>query len=84
MNLVHIRDRVESLPKHYHKDVARILLENGVVCDENKNGLFINLSTVSQDVLEKVARFITYIDLQQQTITTGESERQVIKTQFFH
>ena len=45
MNVTHLRDRVEALPKQYHKDVARILLDNKIAFDENKNGLFINLST---------------------------------------
>ena len=84
MNVTHLRDRVEALPKQYHKDVARILFDSNIAFDENKNGLFINLSTVPQEVLEKMARFVTYIDLQQQTLSTGETERQEIKTQFFH
>jgi hypothetical protein len=83
MNVVHLRDRVESLPKNYHKDIARILLEHNTTYDENKNGMFINLSTVSQDVLEKIARFVSYVDLQQETIMTGETERKDLQTQFF-
>lgn len=84
MNVTHLRDRIEALPKIHHKDVARILLENNITYDENKNGMFVNLSTVPQDILEKVARFISYIDLQQETIDTGETERKDIKIQFFH
>jgi hypothetical protein len=83
MNVTHLRDRIEALPKIHHKEVARILLESNFSFDENKNGMFINLSTVSQDVLEKIARFISYIDLQQETISTGESERKDLKDQFF-
>ena len=83
MNIVHLRDRIEALPKLHHKDVARILLENNLTFDENKNGLFINLSTVSQEVLEKIAHFISYVDLQQKTIDTGETERKDIKVQYF-
>ena len=83
MNVTYLRDRVESLPKVHHKEVARILLDNNTTYDENKNGMFINLSTVPQEVLEKVARFVTYVDLQQETIATGESERKDIETQYF-
>ena len=45
--------------------------------------MFVNLSTVPQDVLEKVARFVSYVDLQQETINTGETERKDLKSQFF-
>jgi hypothetical protein len=83
MNIIHLRDRVEALPKVYHKEVARILINDNVSYDENKNGMFVNLSTVSQDVLEKVARYISYVDLQQETISSGETERRDLKTQFF-
>ena len=83
MNVTHLRDRIELLPKVHHKDVARIFIENNITYDENKNGIFINLSTVPQEVLEKIARFISYVDLQQETIDLGETERKDIKTQFF-
>jgi hypothetical protein len=83
MNVVYLRDRIEALPKEYHKGIARIFIEENVSYDENKNGMFINLSTVHQTVLEKVARYISYVDLQQLTITTGETERQDLKSQFF-
>lgn len=83
MNVTYLRDRIESLPKVHHKEVARILLDNGTTYDENKNGMFINLSTVPQEVLEKVARFVTYVDLQQETIDSGETERKDLKTQYF-
>ena len=83
MNVVYLRDRIEALPKEYHKGIARIFIEENVSYDENKNGMFINLSTVDQTVLEKVARYISYVDLQQLTITTGETERQDLKSQFF-
>jgi len=83
MNVTHLRDRIEALPKQHHKDVARILIENNTTFDENKNGMFINLSTVPQDVLEKIAHFVSYIDLQQETIDTGETERKDLKIQYF-
>jgi hypothetical protein len=84
MNVTHLRDRIEALPKIHHKEVARILLDNNITFDENKNGMFINLSTVTQDILEKIARFISYVDLQQQTIENGETERKDIKVQYFN
>jgi len=83
MNVSHLRDRVEGLPRLHHKDIARIFLEHNITYDENKNGMFVNLSNVPQDVLEKVARFVAYIDLQQETINTGETERKDLKSQFF-
>jgi hypothetical protein len=84
MNVTHLRDRIEALPKIHHKEVARILLDNNITFDENKNGMFINLSTVTQEVLEKIARFVSYVDLQQQTIDHGETERKDIKVQYFN
>ena len=83
MNISHLRDRIETLPKVHHKDIARIFLEHNITYDENKNGMFVNLSTVPQEVLEKVARFVSYVDLQQETINIGETERNDLKSQFF-
>ena len=83
MNIVSIKDSVEALPQAYHKEVARILIENKVPTDENKNGMFVNLSNVPQEVLDKLVAFIQYVELQQKTLSTGESKRDEIKNQYF-
>ena len=52
-NVLQIRDKIESMSKNYQIEVGRILLDNKIHINENQNGLFINLSDVSEEVMTK-------------------------------
>jgi hypothetical protein len=54
MELVALKDKLESLTKEKQIALARLLLRKQVVYDENTNGMFFNLSILSPDVLKEV------------------------------
>jgi hypothetical protein len=83
MDLVRLRDDIENLPKVQHKEIARILATYHVPMDENKNGMFVNLSKVSGEALSKLAEYVSYLNLQQTNLNSGETEREGLKMQFF-
>ena len=50
-----IREKIESMPKFNQVEVLRILEQNkNVTLNENKNGIHINLSELSEDIIEKM------------------------------
>jgi hypothetical protein len=54
MELVALKDKLESLTKEKQIALARLLLRKQVVYDENTNGMFFNLSILSPEVLKEV------------------------------
>jgi hypothetical protein len=85
MNLQIIKDRIELMPKHYQLDVARILLkDNNVSHNENQNGIFINLSNLSMDVIYKLQQYISYVDLQESQINNVEQQKDELKDIYFN
>ena len=42
--LKNIRNKIENLDKNNHIDILKILINNNFFINENKNGVFINLS----------------------------------------
>ena len=85
MNLQIIKDRIEIMPKHYQLDVARILLkDNNVSHNENQNGIFINLSNLSSDVIHKLQQYISYVDLQESQINNVEQQKDELKDIYFN
>jgi hypothetical protein len=85
MNLQGIKDRIELMSKQYQLDVARILLkENNVSHNENQNGIFINLSNLSPDIIAKLQQYISYVDLQESQLNNIEQQKDELKDIYFN
>ena len=82
-NILQIRDKIESMSKTYQIEVGRILLENQIHINENQNGLFINLSDVPEDVMNKMQEFLEYVDLQETHLNVIETAKEGLKDTFF-
>ena len=84
MDLISIKDKIEKMQKNYHTEIARILIkEHQISYDENKNGIFINLSHLSPIVIEKMVKFIDYVDLQEKQLEIDEKEKHELKDAYF-
>ena len=84
MDLTFIKDKIEKMQKNYHVEIARILVkEYAISYDENKNGIFINLSHLSKDVHERIVKFIEYVDLQEKQLEIDEKEKHELKDAYF-
>jgi hypothetical protein len=72
------------MQKNYHVEIARILIKDYQISyDENKNGIFINLSHLSQEVIEKMIKFMEYVDLQEKQLEIDEKEKHELKDAYF-
>jgi hypothetical protein len=84
MNVNEMKDRIEQMPKNYHVEMARILINTHKISyDENQNGLFFNLSQLSTEVYEKMQNFIEYVELQEHQLKIDETEKDGLKDSFF-
>lgn len=55
--LVH---RISTLSSTEHAEVFKILEGHGVVCTHNKNGTFVNFSTIDDAVVQEVSKFTDF------------------------
>ena len=84
MELTTIKDRIETMPKNYHIEIGRILIkEESIPYDENKNGIFINLSLLDKGIHDKIVKFIEYVELKEKQLAMDEKEKLELKDTFF-
>ena len=84
MNLVAIKDKIEALPRSYHLEIARLLVDHKAPINENQNGIFVNLSLLDSALLEKIVQYIAYIELQECQLSVDETSKGGLKSNFFH
>jgi len=81
--LKYLRDKIETLTVFHQIEILRILQMNKVTFSENKNGVFVNLTYVSQDIIKKINDYIVYVDKQELQLNEVEEKKIVLSNQYF-
>jgi hypothetical protein len=73
IDLIKIKNKIESMSKEHHIEVLKLIRNNSeIVINENKNGVFINLSYLEPQVMETVQKYIDYINDQDNVLNPVE------------
>lgn len=81
--LVDLNNKIQSLDKNIHIEIFKIFHKHNVPYSENKNGIFINLSEVKEDVIDEVYKHLEYIQAQEKELNIIEKEKQFYQDTFF-
>jgi hypothetical protein len=82
--LENIKIDIEKMGKPQHIEILNILKRNyQVKINENRNGVYINLSFVPNSVIEELETYISYIKDQELSLNIMEIEKENCKTTFF-
>ena len=78
-----LRDNIESLSEFHQIEVLRILHSNHITFSENKNGVFVNLSYVNYDVMNKINDYVTFVNKQETQLCEFEEKKILLSNQYF-
>jgi hypothetical protein len=79
-----IRDKLETMTKFNQVEVLRILAKhNNVTLNENKYGVHINLTDVSENIIEELKLYIQYVNTQELNLNEMEKQKEEFKNTFF-
>ena len=79
-----IKDKIERMPKNNQIEVLKILKKyQNIKLNENKSGIFVNLSFLSKEILEEIDKYVNYVNDQETVINTIECQKQEFKNTFF-
>lgn len=80
MVLENMKKTIEMMSKYHQIEILKILVDNECKLNENKSGVFINLTFLNETVIEEVQKYIQYIQEQEQTLNTTECIKEEYKT----
>lgn len=79
-----IKNKIEAMSKIHHIKILKIMKNNkNVKVNENKSGVFVNLSFLPNNVINEIAEYIKYIDNQNNDIDFLEKQQEDYKNIFF-
>ena len=77
-----IKNSVEQLSKTHHIEILKIIKQfQDVKINENKSGVYINLTFLQKEVLDKINEYLEYINGQEEMLEIAETEKTLIKSQ---
>ena len=83
-SLTLIKDRIEKMPKNNQIEILKILKQNQAIkLNENKSGVFINISFLPKETIEELTKYVKYVGDQESVINEIESQKQEFKNTFF-
>jgi len=81
--LERLKKSIESMDKINQIEVLRLLHKNNVFLNENKNGVYVNLTELTDSVLENIFKFVEYIDTQENKLNEEENVKQEYINTYF-
>jgi hypothetical protein len=76
--------KIEKMDKKHHIEILKILKRfSNVKLNENKSGVYINLVFLPSEPLEEIQKYLSYIDQQENSIMTLETQKEEYKNTYF-
>ena len=81
--LMSLKDGIENMPIVHQIEILRILNAKHTQINENKNGVFINISKLNNDLLQELYEYMTYVINQEKQLSEIEEQKQSLTKEFF-
>jgi len=82
--LNYIREIIENMNKFNQIEVLRIFHKHkGVILNENKYGIHINLTELNDEIINELNTYIKYVNTQEHTLNSIEQQKEDYKNTYF-
>jgi hypothetical protein len=71
------------MPIYHQIEILRIFKESDILLNENNNGTFINLTELDNSIIDKLDKYISYVNEQETQLNEIENEKDRIQNTFF-
>jgi hypothetical protein len=83
-DLNELKTKIEAMTKIHQIEVLKIITSfSNVTVNENKSGVYINLSYMEPTVIEEIQKYLSFVYEQEQILNPAETEKEDIKNTFF-
>ena len=78
-----IKNTIEALNKHHQIEILKILDKSNCKLNENKSGVYVNMSYLNEDTILQLEKYIDYINDQEESLVTMEHQKEEFKNTYF-
>lgn len=79
-----LKKKIEQLEKNQQIEILRIIHNSqSNIINENKNGIYINMSSLNDNIVEELNTYLTYINTQEKDLIVNENIMKKFQNTFF-
>ena len=83
LELNQIREIVEAMSKFNQIEVLRILHTGGIMINENRYGIHVNLTELKPTIVGKIRTYINYVNTQEKQLHKIEQQKETFINTYF-
>jgi hypothetical protein len=78
-----LRTQIESMEKHHQIEILKILSKKLCKINENKSGVYVNMSFLEEPILDELYEYISYVKDQEENLITTEYQKKEFRDSYF-
>jgi hypothetical protein len=78
-----LKNKIEGLNKYHQLEILKILSKSLCKINENKSGVYVNLSFLEKSVIDDMFKYLEYIKEQEESFNTMEYQKEEFKNSYF-
>lgn len=78
-----LKNQIEGMEKHHQIEILKILSKNLCKLNENKSGVYVNMTFLEQPIIEELEEYIKYMKEQEENLNTTEYQKEEFKNSYF-
>jgi hypothetical protein len=83
-DLNRLKERIEKLNKFHQIEILKLLKTNDLcTLNENKNGIFVNLTSLSDVLIFELEKYLEYVQKQESQLSEIEKQKNILSNTFF-
>jgi hypothetical protein len=79
-----LKKRIELLDTKHHIEILKILSNHSCKLNENKSGVFINMTYLTEAIINEINNYLQYINDQEERLKTVEYQKDLFKQEFIN
>jgi hypothetical protein len=81
--LMNLKEGIENMPMIHQIEILRILHKKQTQLNENKNGVFVNISKLNDHVLQELEDYMNYVIQQEKQLSEFETQKEYLTKEYF-
>lgn len=83
-DLNRLKERIENLNKFHQVEILKLLkTDDTCTLNENKNGIFINLTSLNDKIIYEIEKYLEYVQKQETQLSETEKQKSILTNTFF-
>ena len=82
-NLLLLKNQIENIDKIHHIKILNILKNKNIKYSENRNGIFVNMTSFDSQTIDSIEKLLSYIKTQEKRLTDIETIKEELSKDYF-